>query len=265
MINKKQVSDALALSCVEYYFLAWLAQYYSVEKLYVESFVSLKKVFDDFSCGGKYETYGGIPRMQDVAERCGVTEHTFENISAECALKSIKNQSETELCLVRVNDTFFSEYKRKAWREDHYICVGNELDWINEYPLSDGKMDSNIFKQVYDGAMCTYRLKDIHKEPTNDIYTKLRYQEFDNINPYIGLDNFENALGVLRVSRKRLLKLYEWNIGISAILRDENALLDKLYLCVHYLKIRSNNDDNAVYGKIKNLIQMEQTIKELLK
>ena len=66
MINKKEISEALALSCVESYFLAWLGKYYDVSNLYGHSFISLKQAFDDFSHGAMYQNYCYLPRLQDI-------------------------------------------------------------------------------------------------------------------------------------------------------------------------------------------------------
>ena len=145
MITKKDISETLALSCVESYFLAWLKRYYDVSKLYGNSFVSLKQVFDDFSHGAMYQNYCYIPRLQDVAEEYGIVTHEYFVCSAEKALEILKKQSDTELYLIRVNTAFFTDYKRASWREDHYICVNEKLEWINQYPLSNGIFDEKNF------------------------------------------------------------------------------------------------------------------------
>lgn len=71
MITKREITEALALSCVESYFLAWLAKRFDVSKLYGESFVPIGQVFDDFAQGAKYEAYEGVPRIQETAEKAG--------------------------------------------------------------------------------------------------------------------------------------------------------------------------------------------------
>ena len=48
-ITKKDVMEALGLSCVENYFLAWLKQYYDVTKLYRYSFIGIDELFQSFS------------------------------------------------------------------------------------------------------------------------------------------------------------------------------------------------------------------------
>ena len=75
IITKKDLSSALYLSCVENYFRAWISKYYSVEKLYSNSFISMKEVLSAFYCGASYENYSAIERIQETAERNGVVNH----------------------------------------------------------------------------------------------------------------------------------------------------------------------------------------------
>lgn len=75
MLNKKELTEVLGLSCVEKYFLAWLKKKYDVKKLYGNSFVGISQVFDDFSHGATYENYCYIPRLQDIAEDYGIVRH----------------------------------------------------------------------------------------------------------------------------------------------------------------------------------------------
>ena len=97
MIEKKEISEALALSCVESYFLAWLNKYYDVSELYGYSFISLKQAFDDFAHGAMYQNYCYLPRLQDVAEEYGVVRHEYHSCSVKEALKLLKTQSEEDL------------------------------------------------------------------------------------------------------------------------------------------------------------------------
>ena len=69
MIGKKELSEALALSCVEKYFLAWLKSEYDVSSLYGYSFVEIKRVLEDFAKGARYEDYRSVPRVQPPVPR----------------------------------------------------------------------------------------------------------------------------------------------------------------------------------------------------
>lgn len=198
----------MSLSCVENYFLAWLNRYYDVTKLYGNSFISLKQAFDDFANGAMYQNYCYLPRLQDIAEEYGVVEHLYLPCSAKEALKILGNQNEDDLFLIRVNTAFFIGYKRSSWREDHYICVNNKLEWINEYPLSEGKFTEERFTEVYDGAVCIYKVKDTKTDLPDYASMQFKMQNFDVKELPNNLSALESAIGVLRVSRKRLARYY---------------------------------------------------------
>ena len=273
MLTKKEISESLSLSCVESYFLAWLKRYYNVRNLYGNSFVSLGQVFDDFAHGATYQNYCYIPRLQDVAEEYGIVEHEFINCSAQNAIEIIKEQDENQLCMIRVNGAFFLGFKRSSWREDHYVCVDKELKWINEYPLSEGEFEKEQFCKIFDGAVLKYSIKDKEIIPPDFSTDGLKNQCFTMDDLPHSLRDMESAIGVLRVTRKRLEKYYWENVTICSVLRDENRLLDKLYFDVHLRHLKENAgeviDRKKVYGELKEklefIIQAERRISEILK
>ena len=79
MLTQKELTEVFYLSCVENYFLAWLNKYYDISKLYGTEFISLSKVFNDFSNGATYENYINNKRIQDIAEDYGITIHEYYN------------------------------------------------------------------------------------------------------------------------------------------------------------------------------------------
>ncbi len=189
MITKREITEALALSCVESYFLAWLAKRFDVSKLYGESFVPIGQVFDDFAQGAKYEAYEGVPRIQETAEKAGIAAHVYSVFpmgvpgSREKLAECLKNQREEDLCLMHVNEAFFAEYKRKAWREDHYICVDGSLCWLNQYPLSEGRFTEERLKEVSGNAVCTYAFRNGRADTESDCEKKIRTQTFSSVCP----------------------------------------------------------------------------------
>lgn len=268
MITKKEVLEALALSCVENYFLAWIGHYYDTSKLYANSFVSLKQVFNEFSHGARYENYEGIPRLQDLAEEYGLVTHTYKNCSGKEALDYLKLQRGDELCLVRVNAKFFAGCKRVAWRDDHYIYVNQGLEWINQYPLSEGVFAKNRFLEVYDGVLCCYQLAEKHVSIPDRVLLQYSNQDFDINNVPQGLEALESAIGILRMSRKRLQKYYENNIFVADLLGKENKCLDKLHFYIHFQRLKGALGEekekikiySLVYQEIERLIVLEKEI-----
>lgn len=273
MINKKEISEALALSCVESYFLAWLNRYYEVSNLYSNSFISLKQAFDDFSHGAMYQNYCYLPRLQDIAEEYSVVKHEYRACSVKEALELLRNQADDDLYLIRVNTAFFTDYKRSSWREDHYICVNRNLEWINQYPLSEGTFTEERFMEVYDGAVCIYRMED--RTMTLPDYATLQYtmQDFDVQELPNSLGALESAIGVLRVSRKRLEQYYSANAKVKALLREEITYMDKIYFDVHLRRLKEIKKEEVdkvkaysdLYQKIVYIIDIERKISGALK
>ena len=273
MIGKKEISETLALSCIESYFLAWLNRNYDVTKLYSDSFISLRQAFDDFSRGATYQNYCFLPRIQDVAEEYGVVTHNYIKCNAKDAKKIIKEQSEKDLYLIRVNTSFFTDYKRASWREDHYVCVDKNLAWINQYPLSDGVFTEERFNEVYDGAVCIYKLRDLSIVPPDNITEQYTAQKFTEEELPGTLSALESAIGVLRVSRKRIAKYYSSKKTVKELLDKETACMDRMYFDIHLRKLKELKKEEIdlaeaykeFYAGSKYIVETEKKIAEVLK
>ena len=70
----QDISWAPALSCVEYYFIAWLKRFFPVEKLYPRTIVSYAEA-ERLIMEHNYENIKKIERVQDIAEQYGIVEH----------------------------------------------------------------------------------------------------------------------------------------------------------------------------------------------
>ena len=260
-IEKKDLTNALYLSCVENYFLAWISKFYKTEKLYSNSFISISQVFDDFFCGASYENYSLIERVQTTAEKYGIVSHRFIKVSIDEAVELIKNLPEQDLCLIRVKETFFEGFKRHAWRSDHYICVDNKFNWLNQYPLSEGNLTKECFSKIYDGVICLFSKQDLTFTPPDENKTAIVEQKFETINVEIGLQNLEAAIGILRITRRRLAQYYIEE-GVSSIFDEEVALLDKLYFDIRFQRIKKTKSENIIYDKVKEIISLEKKIRD---
>ena len=175
--------------------------------------------------------------------------------------------------LARINTAFFAGYKRAAWREDHYICVDKNLKWINQYPLSEGVFTESRFLEVYDGVLCCYQMKDSRLDLPDQVRVQYCDQDCEISNLPKDLGVLESAIGVLRVSRKRLEKYYEKNTLVKKLLSEENMCLDKLYFHIHLQKLKGpfqNEKDkmnrySLIYQGIEKAITLEKEIAKVLK
>ena len=267
MMNKKELTQVPALSCVERYFLAWLNRVYDIAQLYGNSFVSLGQVCDDFARGATYENYCYIPRLQDVAEEYGIVKHRFWACGEKDARGLLAAQSADELYLVRVNPRFFTGFKRTAWREDHYVCVDSSLRWINEYPLSEGEFTAETFAERFDGAVCAYSAEDLTNVPEDFCTSAIKNQSFENVRLPRGLKELEATLGILRVTRKRLKKYYAGQKAVCEALKEEIALLDKLYFSARLKRIKRENGGEGpreLLGQAEKIVEIEKKVSEAL-
>lgn len=238
MINKKQITETLYLSCVENYYLAWLQEYYDVTKLYGNEFITLKQVFYDFKFGAKYESYYSVSRLQDIAEQYGITTHNYYFCDANEAIKIIQSQDNHSLCLIKVNENFFATFKRSAWREDHYICIDSKLEWMNQYPLSNGRFTFKEFGDCYAGSLCIYHLGDLSVCIEDNVTRQLMTQDFDINDIPISLGSLHSAVGILRITRKRLENYYRHNRKIQSYFQSLIDYLDNLYFQIKMLELK---------------------------
>lgn len=268
MLTKKELADTLGLSCVEKYFLAWLGKNYNINNLYVRSFVGLNKLFDAFAHGATYENYCDIERLQDLAEEYGIVNHKYILCRADKAIDIIAQKKEDELLLIRVNTRFFLNFKRSSWREDHYICVEKDLYWINEYPLSEGKFDRSEFEKIFDGAICIYSLGNLNAIPSGGIGSAVCNQSFNAL-PEISLRKFEGALGILRITRKRMLMVPYIPAKAKEILSDEIKIADKLYFSARMKQLKAGSGEElqlvVTENDLKTIIEYEKKIQECFK
>lgn len=268
MISRKELTETLSLSCIESYFLAWLAKYYDITKLYGHSFIPLKRVFTDFVGGARYENYRGVPRIQDRAEDCGITAHEFYPLpersawTGEEALKYVRTADENNLCLIRVNEKFFDDSKLRAWRDDHYICVDKNLHWANQYPLSEGNFSEERFKEIFGGAVCAYFCNDTTKEMPDDNKEGIKNQKDFEINCSLTLMQLESAVGIMRMTRARMSEYYAEQLKVSELYKAEVNILNKMYFDIHRKLLRQGNELIDVSGIIEELSAIERKIAE---
>lgn len=273
MITKKELTESLGLSCVEKYFSAWLSRFTDITKLYGSAFADLNQVFGDFSLGATYQHYSFLPRLQDVAEECGMVTHRYVPCSAVDALDILRDAPNETLCLIRVNTAFFTGFKRASWREDHYVCVNGDLAWINEYPLAEGEFTEERFGEVFDGALCLYAAADVDADVPDGV-TQAFAAQTCAVNRFpFGLGSLESAIGVLRVTRKRLHKFFEKNEKVAQALKEEIALLDKVFFDIRLRQLQEKKgekpDKRKAYAdlceKVQAVVHAEKRAMEALK
>ena len=264
MIDKKQLTEILYLSCVENYYLAWLKEHYDIRNLYGNQFISLKQVFYDFKFGANYESYYQVSRLQDIAEYSGITKHNYFNCQLKEAFNIIQSQNNDSLCLIKVNEKFFKTFKRFAWRADHYICVDAYLEWINQYPLSSGSFTLKQLEDCYGGCLCIYRLGDLSVEMIDNVSEALIREDFDIKDIPVTLKDLHSAIGILRITRKRLKDYYHNNKKIQSLFTYLVDYLDKLYFQIKVMELRGLGS-KKISDLVSPIIDYERQISKELK
>lgn len=264
MLSKKDLTEVLSLSCVESYYLAWLKKYFDISNLYGQYFRSVKEIMNDFSNGSIYENYYQIPKMQDIAEELGITKHRFYKCDFKETVSLITNNNSNNLCLIKVNSHFFKNYKRVPWREDHYICVYLDLNWINQYPLSSGVFTYEDLEKCFDGTLIIYELNNSKIILDENIKNKIINQDINNIKiPFVN-NSFLDAVGILRITRKRLLLYFKDNLELVNLLALYINYLDKIYIQIRLLILKNEKEINYL-DYLNAIIDYEKKIIEVLK
>ena len=98
---------------------------------------------------------------------------------------------------------------------------------------------------------------------TDQSTNKIINQNFDQIRYRINISQFIGAVGVLRITRKRLEKFYASNISVKSVLHDENNLLDKIYFKAALIQRRIDKAIN-LYGELEKVILKEKLLAEIL-
>lgn len=266
-MNKTDIGKVLSLSCVENYFLGYFQNKFDVRLLYTESFVPFNDLIESFLNGEvSYENYP-LPRLQDVSEKLGLTSHTLKT-----EICTEKNQ----LSLIRVNKEFFRNSKLLPWRTDHYIMLDKAMDeytFLNNYPLSDGKLNKDELEAIYDGACLLYRTEnrfDIEK------YEELRKLQYERIAKEAIKDVqisegkivlLRDAALLLKTLRSRLIKWMQYE-GEKGRFDDDlsfQLLSDKLIKQYNELNVmiqlqlaRKRTDIHVLNEKLSQLCERER-------
>ena len=263
MMNKNDLVNQLYLSCVENYFLAWLSKYYDVSKLYGYEFRSAVDILDDFSKYSTYENYYKISRIQDIAKEYKLVNKMIFSSNAYEALSIIENLDDNSLCLMKVNNLFFEKLPRSPWRDDHFIIVDSDLNWINQYPLSKGSFTYGDYVRSYDNLLLIYQINDLNVVVEDKIIETIKTQDFKLKDIPNKLCDLESAVGILRITRKRLKEYYKDNILAYTVLTEEVDLLDKLYLQIRRDILKGNLNKNFK-DSIDSIVFFEKKLCEVV-
>ena len=192
----QDISRAPALSCVEYYFIAWLKRFFPVEKLYPRTIVTYAEA-ERLIMEHNYENIKKIERVQDIAEQYGILEHEKKQYAGE-------TPQTDELVLLRVTDHYFRG-RQRPWRQDHYVVlVGVSRDTyyiVNTYPLEIRELTKGDERWIQGDSLVFHYLGEKQVE---DSVGFLKAETLLTQN--LTLEKFRDALLLYRVSLRRLMQ-----------------------------------------------------------
>lgn len=268
-MNLTQYNSPLAVSCVEKYFIPWYERHCgSIDALLCGSYISAEKLFEDFrSTDFSFEDYRGLSRLQEVSEELGMTEHEHLSMIPD-------NIDYSDLNLVRVEPEFFGNSKTVPWRGDHYIMLfgseSGDFRYINSYPLYSDTISKEKLEEVFGGSFLIYKKAGpINKKKLQSCewlqaYSIIcKYEEPSNspISPV----KLRDALAILKISRKRLLKWLMYMDTTKKLPATEASIkaLEKLISSVEKalltteISIKRNTGDENASGRTAQLIALE--------
>lgn len=269
----KDICQVHYFSCVEAYFGAWIKSFVPLPVLYCDSFVSWYEICNTFKNGVDYANFCSIRRIQDFAELNGLVSH-----------KKIYGKIDwtfdpKRLTLVSVNENFF--LKQKPWRKDHYIAIENmtpkRINYVNEYPLSIGKMPLSTFYDNFGGDSLLFQLNRQNYAPFYRQSDNLRYllKTFSIGNPdALPLIALRDALGILRVSRRRTIEWLAWDNSVTGreqtkrltlAMKEQLRTADKFYLQIQLMILKKRNDNSLINALFSDIRRHEESIKQFAK
>lgn len=297
LINLNLLEDTLGLSCVENHSIAMM-RYFGIdyEPIFVDSYVKVKETIEYFYKDKiQYAYYGGIERVIQTSKKLKI--FGLENLKLdidEACLEIEKNIKINIPVLISVDGTKLPrEGAILPWRKDHYILIINSnrnsyraMDDIPKriFDISkDNLKDAfggNIlipeklqgFNQEYYLKVCLNKLSEI--VDINDIKdNKAAISELIPQNPE-ELVLFRDAIGVLRISRRRLTSWLMWvdkrlNMGrlddvISKIIETINVL-DKIYSVAEIYRLRGKMDNYNLQKLLNEILTSEESFLSNLK
>ena len=206
-----------ALSCVEAYFGAWIKDYAELPALYAESYLPWEEIVTAFETPSVcYANFPYLPRIQDCAERYGMVTHRRER-----GLPQRRNNG--DLMLLYVSEKFFE--KQQPWRGDG--CVAVEITdcgvkYFNGYPLESGEIPRAEFVEKSVGESLVYSLAEadaVKKSGVSRLQSPCRASS--SCGADFNLKRLRDAIGVLRVSRKRTVEWLDWYAQEHSVKKKE--------------------------------------------
>ena len=285
MRNKELISNVLSISCVENYFLGWFKELKIDYRIFFsKSYIPAVEILTDFLYNDcKFESYPKIERLMEAAERYSVTSH---KCVTELDLNLVDENIDDSLVLIEVNHSFFKS-KLTPWRADHYIWLTEKTEesykYLNNYPLSEGVISATEVLKTFGGRTLIYKFKTIEvncslKDEVKSVFGSIINVENKKLvlNENINLQDLRNALGILKITRKRLAELFcaaneywpelfQYDTEFKTFMENYCNELSKFYAVTEAAILRKSFDLTKLQAMVDNILFAESVLSDMVK
>ncbi len=267
-LNKKELGEVYAISCVERYILAYLKKMeIDISLLYYNSYLSINHILSDFVLKNvSYVNYDVIPRIHDIAIESKVL-NLYSELDSEL---SFMEDGVHEYLLEMKPEVYKQLYEKESWREDHFFYAKKYIDgtylFLNDNPLQEKLIDviemKRLYNQRYLAFNCTGNQLD------KDAALKklsIQYEIESNFEKcmmgQIKYNVLRDILCMLRISRKRVSDFI--GLWISPPIEWVDHV-NRIFSKIEYSRVRQKYDPNIFTNEIDTFLRDEDEIGKYL-
>jgi len=277
--------DTLAITCIESALLGYMRTLnMPYESLYCHSYIDLNTTVTDFlSSDYNYTNYKILPRLQETASLLQLMQTNIKSMSYDSMI--IELQTSATQCiplLLEVDPSCIALPNHELpWREDHFIFVyciqDSEVLFLDNYPARQGSISISNLKDAYSGAVGHFFIVNLLN--INN-YRNICLNAIINIcnvevsscfcrNTYILSDllSLRDAVGILRISRRRISRWLEWlkqqkififKESVQNHLLEAIIAIDRLYSVIEYCRTKKVIKSDLISTMFQEIYQSEK-------
>jgi hypothetical protein len=283
-ISINLLKETQGISCVENYYIALLRHLelpYPI--IFYKSHLNFIKTVSSFlENHSAYLGYYELERVFVTGKDLGLLEVvTQKNIPLSSFMDEVENVLRTGIPFLSMVDC--TKLPRNSnitpWREDHFVMViGKDKDnliLLDDTPIRKLEIPFSLFSEAFMSACSFFRvLGSYNVEFMKNKISLLSYINDDNeiiqykLNlTYDSLIYLRDAIGILRVSRKRIRLLLRWffegadnSYFTNLITQIETVIpkFDHLYAVIEAYRIRKKIREGNIYNLIDEIVALDR-------
>ena len=296
-INEEMLEDVYGGSCVENQFVM-LLKYWGLpyQAVYCNSYRTISNVIKEFKDLKKsFEYYDGFERLFSIARKLNLVELIeVSPLDFSDMLEILKKRlKENNPILIGIDvSKFYKDTEIIPLRNDHFVLLyglnSTEVKILDDTPIRKHNLPIHKIQSIYDGNTIVFNC--INKFDRNNyynhigVYTQKIVQQYENETQYTvselmpnnieELPLFRDALGIVRISRRRLKLWFEWlksYYGINHlndildVLTQLNSTLDRLFSIIEAYRLRGKMNNQTIQDLMDKAMQYDNAWHKTLK